>query len=55
MEQAGEAAARICEQQQHWQEAVKVYDRVKEAVPAMRPLLEKKRAAAQARLEAGGK
>jgi TolA-binding protein len=49
---AGESAARICEDQQHWDEAVKVYDRVLAAVPALRPVLEKKRAAAQARWDA---
>jgi len=55
VERAGEFAARVCEDQQHWQEAVKVYERVVEAVPAVRPLLEKKIAAAQARWEAAGK
>jgi TolA-binding protein len=51
---AGEFASRLCEEQQLWSEAVKVYDRVLAAVPATRPVLEKKRAAAQARLEARG-
>jgi tetratricopeptide (TPR) repeat protein len=54
VERAGEYAARICEDQQHWDEAVRVYKRVLEAVPAMRPVLEKKRAAAQARWDAAG-
>jgi TolA-binding protein len=49
VERAGEFAARICEDQQHWNEAVKVYDRLLEAVPALRPVLEKKKAAALAR------
>jgi len=52
VERAGESAARICEDQQHWVEAFKVYDRVLEIVPALRPVLEKKKAAAQARLDA---
>jgi tetratricopeptide (TPR) repeat protein len=54
VERAGEFAARVCEEQQHWHEAVKVYDRVTNAVPAMRPVLEKRRAAAQARWDAAG-
>jgi TolA-binding protein/predicted negative regulator of RcsB-dependent stress response len=55
---AGEFAARLCEEQQHWLEAVSVYERVLLAVPALRPVLEKKIAAAraaQARFEAAGK
>jgi TolA-binding protein len=52
---AGEYAARICEDMQHWGEAAKVYERVAEVAPALRPLLEKKRAAAQARWDAEGK
>jgi TolA-binding protein len=48
---AGEYAARICEERQHWEEAVKVYERVLLAVPALRPVLEKKIAAAKARWE----
>jgi tetratricopeptide (TPR) repeat protein len=49
---AGEYAARICEEQQHWNEAVKVYERVLQAAPALRPVLEKKMAAAQAHWDA---
>jgi TolA-binding protein len=49
VEQAGEAAARICEDQQHWTEAIPIYRRVLEAVPALRPVLERKIAAALAR------
>jgi TolA-binding protein len=49
---AGEYGARLCEDHQLWNEAVKVYDRVLAAVPALRPLLEKKITADQARLEA---
>jgi tetratricopeptide (TPR) repeat protein len=52
---AGEYAARICEEQQHWEEAVKVYQRVLQAVPALRPVLEKKIAAAQAHWDAASK
>jgi len=55
MERAGEFAARLCEDMQHWGEAAKVYERVAEVVPALRPLLEKKRAAAQARSDAEGR
>ena len=54
VERAGEFAARVCEDQQHWNEAVKVYDRVLAAVPALRPVLEKKRTADQARWDAAG-
>jgi len=46
---AGEYAARICEEQQHWDEAVRVYERVLLAAPALRPVLERKIASAQAR------
>jgi TolA-binding protein len=52
---AGEYAARICEERQHWDEAVGIYERVHQAVPALRPVLDKKIAAAhaaQARWEA---
>jgi tetratricopeptide (TPR) repeat protein len=49
VEQAGESAARIYEEQQQWNEAIAVYQRVLDAVPALRPVLEKKMAAAQAR------
>ncbi|HEY3863853.1 MAG TPA: tetratricopeptide repeat protein [Verrucomicrobiae bacterium] len=50
VERAGEYAARICEDGQHWTEAVKIYDRLLQEAPASRPVLEKKRAAAQARI-----
>jgi tetratricopeptide (TPR) repeat protein len=52
---AGEYAARIFEEQQHWDEAVRVYERVLLAVPALRPVLERKIAAAQARWHEGRK
>ena len=42
VERAGEYAARICEDQQQWDQAVKVYKRVLEAVPSLAPVLEKK-------------
>jgi tetratricopeptide (TPR) repeat protein len=55
VERAGEFAARLCEDQQHWNEAVAVYERVLEAAPALRPVLEKKIAAVQLRSQAVGK
>jgi tetratricopeptide (TPR) repeat protein len=55
VERAGEFAARICEDQRRWSEAVAVYERVQETVPALRPLLEKKIVAAQARLQSSAK
>jgi tetratricopeptide (TPR) repeat protein len=48
VEQAGRAAARIYEQQQQWDKAIKVYQRVLKAVPSLRPALEKSIRAAQA-------
>jgi len=50
VERAGEAAARICEEQQHWDEAVEIYRRLMDVVPALRPVLAKKRAAAEAHM-----
>jgi TolA-binding protein len=47
VERAGEFAARICEGRQQWDTAVRIYQRVIEAVPALRPVLDKKIAAAQ--------
>jgi len=41
VEQAGKAAARIYEQQQQWDKAIKVYQRVLKAVPSLRGALEK--------------
>ncbi len=55
VERAGESAARIYEEQQNWRDALTVYKRVLDAVPALRPVLEKKMAAAQTRLDAAGK
>jgi len=55
IERAGESAARICEDGQNWRDALAVYKRILAAAPALRPALEKKMAAAQARLTAAGK
>lgn len=44
IEAAGKAAARVCEEQQHWQEAVRVYEQVVKALPALRSVVEKKKA-----------
>jgi tetratricopeptide (TPR) repeat protein len=55
VERAGELAAQMCEDQQRWDQAGRVYNRVLEKVPALRPMLTKKIAAAQARREAAGK
>jgi TolA-binding protein len=52
LERAGESAARICEDEQHWEEAEKVYKRLEDRLPALHTVLEKKRSAAQAHLEA---
>jgi len=49
--QAGQAAAQICEDQKHWEAAKKIYDRVLEAAPALRPTLEKKIAAVQRNMD----
>jgi tetratricopeptide (TPR) repeat protein len=47
VEQAGKAAGRLYERQQQWDKAIKVYQRVKKAVPSLRPALEKAIIAAQ--------
>jgi tetratricopeptide (TPR) repeat protein len=52
VETAGEYAARVCEGQQQWVQAVNAYRRVLEAVPSLAPVLEKRIAAAQSRAEA---
>ena len=41
VEQAGKAAARIYEQEQQWDKAIKVYQRVLKAVPSLRAALDK--------------
>jgi TolA-binding protein len=55
VETAGEYAARVCESQQQWDQAVNAYRRVLEAVPSLAPVLEKRIAAAQGRAEAARK
>jgi tetratricopeptide (TPR) repeat protein len=52
LDRAGEFAARLCEDQQQWDQAVRIYKRVIDAVPALRPVLEKKKNAAQSHSEA---
>jgi tetratricopeptide (TPR) repeat protein len=52
IERAGENAARIYEDQQQWDKAARVYSRVLEAVPALRPVLDRKIHADQAQAEA---
>ena len=52
VETAGEYAARVCEGQQRWDQAVNAYRRVLEAVPSLAPVLGKRIAAAQSRAEA---
>jgi tetratricopeptide (TPR) repeat protein len=52
LEQAGKEMARICEEEQKWDQAVNVYKRVLDAVPSLAPRLEKNIAAAQRRAEA---
>jgi TolA-binding protein len=42
MKEAGLAAARLCEGQMQWAEAVAIYRRLQEAFPALRPALQKK-------------
>ena len=51
---AGEYAARICEDQLQWTQAINIYQRVTNAVPALVPVLQKKMAAAAAHLPASG-
>lgn len=41
IEQAGKAAAHLYESQQQWDKAIKVYQRVLQAVPSLRPALQK--------------
>jgi tetratricopeptide (TPR) repeat protein len=52
LEKAGEEMARICEDEQKWDQAVNAYKRVLDAVPSLAPRLEKNIAAAQRRAEA---
>jgi tetratricopeptide (TPR) repeat protein len=50
--QAGVGAAEICEKEGKWAAAVKIYQRVLAAAPALRPGLEQKIAAAQRMMDA---
>jgi TolA-binding protein len=50
--QAGVSAAQVSEKQGHWDAAIKIYERVLKAAPALRPMLEKKIAAAQRMVDA---
>jgi tetratricopeptide (TPR) repeat protein len=52
VETAGEYAARLCEDLRQWDQAIKAYYRVLEAVPALAPVLEKRIAAAKSSAEA---
>ncbi len=52
VKEAGVNAAQLCEKQEQWDKAIRVYRRVLVAIPSLRPVLEKKIAAATARLEA---
>jgi TolA-binding protein len=52
VDRAGEFAARLCESQQQWDQAISIYNRVIEAAPALRPVLKKKIDAAQSHSEA---
>ena len=51
VDRAGETAARLCEAQQKWDQAIRIYRRVIETAPALEPILEKKIAAAQSHPE----
>jgi hypothetical protein len=55
VETAGEYTAQICEAAQQWDQAVKAYYRVLEAIPSLAPVLEKRIAAARGRADAAGK
>jgi tetratricopeptide (TPR) repeat protein len=47
VETAGEYMAQVCEAEQQWDQAVKAYYRVLEAIPSLAPVLEKRIAAAR--------
>lgn len=53
--QAGVAAARLCESRGQWEQAINVYNRVLSAIPTLRPILEKKISAAMLKIEAAKK
>jgi tetratricopeptide (TPR) repeat protein len=52
LDRAGEFAARLCEAQQKWEQAIRIYRRLIQAAPALGPVLNKKIAAAQSHSEA---
>lgn len=52
VKEAGLAAAKICEGRQQWEQAINLYLRLQEMLPALKPTLEKKIAIAKTRLEA---
>jgi TolA-binding protein len=52
VETAGEYAARICESEQKWDQAIAAYRRVLEAVPSLKPVLDKRINTALGRAEA---
>jgi tetratricopeptide (TPR) repeat protein len=52
VESAGEGIARICETRHQWDQAVNTYRRVLEAVPSLRPALEKRIESAQSQADA---
>ena len=52
IKEAGVNAAQLCEELDQWEQAIRVYRRVMTAIPSLRPVLEKKIAAATAQLEA---
>ena len=52
VDRAGEFAARLCEAEQKWDQAIRIYRRVIQMAPALGSVLEKKIAAAQSHSEA---
>lgn len=52
VKEAGLAAARLCENEGQWEEAMNVYRRLLILVPSLKPAVEKKMASARANLEA---
>ncbi|MDQ6631002.1 MAG: tetratricopeptide repeat protein, partial [Verrucomicrobiota bacterium] len=51
LKEAGLAAGKLCENQAQWTQAIQIYNRVLAALPALKPVLEKKILAAQTRIE----
>lgn len=52
VKEAGVNAAQLCEKQERWDQAIKIYRRVLTAIPSLRPVIEKRIAVATGRLEA---